>query len=244
VRFISEAKGWVLGWDGEVLRTEDAGAHWLRQRIPAGWVRNEFKGWLNRFSLADENNVWIVGDQGQVYQSTDGGANWQSRGIELSRVVKPGKSASINFKDIEFFSRDAGRMIVEVRQERSVHGDVALSYSYKLAVLSTADGGRRWVLRGILDTSAYVRAYFLSEREWWMQTSSRQSLLRTIDGGKTWTDVNLGDDANGGVMLFLDPKTAWLLSSASGFNGSNLFTPDGGNTWIARRITYLTQDPR
>lgn len=56
-------------------------------------VRNEFKGWLNYFSFADENNVWIVGDQGQVYQSTDGGANWQSRGIELSRGVKPGKGS-------------------------------------------------------------------------------------------------------------------------------------------------------
>jgi photosystem II stability/assembly factor-like uncharacterized protein len=210
------------------------------QKLPAGWVRNEFKGWLNRFSFADENNVWIVGDQGQVYQSTDGGANWQSRGLELSRVVKPGKAASVNFKDVEFLSRDAGSMIVEVRQERSVHGG-SLSYSYKLAVLSTANGGRHWVLQGMLDTSAYVQTHFLSEREWWVETSSRQSLLRTIDGGKTWGDVKLGDDANGGVMLFLDSNTAWLLSNAAGFDGNNLFTRDGGKTW--NFVSFVGPEP-
>lgn len=240
VRFISETRGWILGSSGQVLRTNDGGAHWFRQRLPLGLVRDELQPRLIAFSFADESNGWIVGEMGQVYQSTDGGASWQSRALQLGRVIKVDKPRRIDFEEVRFFNNRVGCMITQV-VDRDDDG-IPKQYLKKLSILRTGNGGRDWVLRRTLKTPTIVGAYFLNENEWWLRTSS-QTLFQTTDGGKTWSEVKPDVYyASMRVMLFVDAKIGWLLSFPSGLYGENLLTRDGGKTWTAQTINYITRN--
>ena len=238
VRFISPRKGWAVGALGEVLRTVDGGAHWEQSKLPSGWVNNEFKGWVNCFSFADEFNGWILGDHGQAYQTTDGGRSWHSRSPQLLSVL--GAMSSVpDFKEVRFFTKDVGFMIVESRGVHESENEYVIRPS-TVRILKTENGGRQWVLQGEVMTAPIVRAYLLSEQEWWLQSSSRRALLHTLDSGKSWMQTKLPDDANGGVLLFVDSSTIWMLSHGAGFDGSNLLTRDGGKTWVSQKSNYRT----
>jgi photosystem II stability/assembly factor-like uncharacterized protein len=240
IRFINAQKGWAMGEGGEVLRTVDGGAHWAVSRLPSGWVNNEFKGWLTCVSFADDLNGWILGNGSQAYQTTDGGSSWHSRSSQLRRVLGSRSPAIPDFKEVRFFTRDVGFMIVEYLNVLESEASYVIRGS-TLAVLKTENGGRQWVLHGELRTPPLIKAYLVSEQEWWLQTSSRKSLQHTVDSGKTWMQVKLPEDVSESVLLFVDSKTIWMLSHAAGFDGSNLLTRDGGQTWVRPKANYRTE---
>jgi photosystem II stability/assembly factor-like uncharacterized protein len=192
------------------------------------------------FSFVDEAYGWLVGDRAQAYQTTDGATSWQPRGPQFRRVIKVHQPPRIRFREVKFFSRSSGYLIVEVNPAQPPEG-TSISYLRKLLVLRTGDGGRQWEIRAKLKAPTFIRAQFLSEKEWWVQTASREALLHTTDAGKSWSEIRVSADPSIGPMVFLDSRMGWLLSFSSGFHGDNLLTLDGGNTWTVQKIKYVTE---
>ena len=71
VKFIDQSRGWVVGMEGVLLRTEDGGKTWMDLRstytVKTPFYAVEIKG----------NHGWIVGEAGRYLLSEDGGKNWK-----------------------------------------------------------------------------------------------------------------------------------------------------------------------
>ena len=73
VQFVSDQVGYILGFAGTVLKTNDAGSTWkkIRNSKPAG--QNVFRA----MAFINEAEGFIVGDNGQLLKTTDGGDSWE-----------------------------------------------------------------------------------------------------------------------------------------------------------------------
>jgi len=83
--------GWVVGQNGVVLHTEDAGKKFLKpEDVWKTWQKQEVKDAegvliesnLNDVFFSDEQTGWIVGADGLILQTTDTGKTWQQVDIE------------------------------------------------------------------------------------------------------------------------------------------------------------------
>jgi hypothetical protein len=95
-------------------------------------------------------------------------------------------------------------------------------------LVTSADGGRTWQVRGALESAGYgTRVVPFSAVDAW-RTGPRADLYRTTDGSR-WTSVAvMGDAAGGGDSHFaaFDPETAVYFQ-----DGSVYATRDGGHSW-------------
>jgi photosystem II stability/assembly factor-like uncharacterized protein len=72
VQFVSDQVGFILGFAGTVLKTNDAGSTWqkIRNARPAG------NNVLRAMAFKDENLGFLVGDNGRFFKTEDGGDSW------------------------------------------------------------------------------------------------------------------------------------------------------------------------
>ncbi|MBK9451315.1 MAG: hypothetical protein IPN95_18280 [Bacteroidetes bacterium] len=80
--FISATQGWVVGNDGVILTTSDAGQTWVQQN----------SGTTSHLTSVSFTNVSVgiaVGENGKVVRTTDGGTNWMqvSSGVSHASTV-------------------------------------------------------------------------------------------------------------------------------------------------------------
>lgn len=96
VQFVSDQVGYILGFAGTVLKTNDAGSSWqkIRNAKPAG--QNVFRA----MAFKNEAEGFIVGDNGQLLKTTDGGDSWE----------KADNMPDNNFNDI-FLSNEKGYIV-------------------------------------------------------------------------------------------------------------------------------------
>lgn len=70
----SDAKTvWVVGSEGTLLKSEDAGAKWTLVRLPSS------NGTLRGIRFANAKIGWIVGDGGLILATQDGGKTWRQQ---------------------------------------------------------------------------------------------------------------------------------------------------------------------
>jgi photosystem II stability/assembly factor-like uncharacterized protein len=77
ITFLNEKLGWVVGYDGVILKTTDGGMSWIIVREPSVNALPLFAVWFK-----DENIGLAVGADSTVYRSVDGGAHWNLTKIE------------------------------------------------------------------------------------------------------------------------------------------------------------------
>jgi photosystem II stability/assembly factor-like uncharacterized protein len=88
VRFASKKRGWIVGSvsrrdevvDSLVLSTDDGGASWTRQRVPA---REE----LIHLDFDGEKRGWIVGAGGVVLGTRNGGETWARQSSKTNATL-------------------------------------------------------------------------------------------------------------------------------------------------------------
>lgn len=83
IAMADEQSGWAVG-PGVVLRSEDGGALWERQRLP-GRAADHL---LVAVAAVDRLRACALDDRGQLIETVDGGAVWRARGGRL-RNAKP-----------------------------------------------------------------------------------------------------------------------------------------------------------
>ena len=77
VVFTDEQHGWAVGGLGEVIHTDDGGAHWVKQELSCGYPSCPIRCFAVEF--VDNQVGWIAGEQ--FYHTTDSGAQWLPQDI-------------------------------------------------------------------------------------------------------------------------------------------------------------------
>ena len=90
--FVDESYGWVAGYYGTILKTENGGENWIHNSLPNTDL-------IRRIQFLDKDHGWLVTHRGRIMSSEDGGASWNTRHTEDNQV---------NLRNIRFFTPDTG----------------------------------------------------------------------------------------------------------------------------------------
>ena len=72
VHFVDTQHGWIVGHQGWILHTSDAGMSWQKQTVN---TNEDFKA----VYFTNLRNGWAVGDKGIIATTDDGGRHWSVR---------------------------------------------------------------------------------------------------------------------------------------------------------------------
>ncbi len=67
--FIDDNTGWIVGSDGFIKKTTNAGIDWIKQKSGTNLI-------LKSVQFIDQNTGWICGEGGLILKTTDSGLNW------------------------------------------------------------------------------------------------------------------------------------------------------------------------
>ncbi len=202
--------------------------------------------------FVNKDTGWAVGDLGTLIKSTDGGNSWtvsetntttpilKVRSFDGQVVIASGFGGKI------LRSTDGGETFTQVTS--GVTGDLwglqmindTLGWACGNAnsLTKTTDGGLTWQR---IFTPGYTSDY------WWMDfmnesygfIAANGKVLRTVDGGQNWEIIQAGDS----YPLFSIDVIDSLHIAAGGYGGTgytakNVYSSDGGNTWINGADAY------
>jgi len=200
---------------------------------------------LGGASFEDDATGYAVGDRGSVVKTTDGGVSWGlvehqppfSTDLRDVLVVGPGELLAVGAPPGIFRSNDGGASWSPVPNPSSaVLNDIERVSGPNLAtvgdagqVLTSADGGETWVLRGPFGSDAF-------EQFWWSPTegyvAGQSRVRRTTDGGATWLPLNGIPDQPGffriSEVFFTDALNGYVLGDFQFWK-----TTDGGTNWTS-----------
>ena len=240
---VDPLRAWAASDQGEILRTVDGGAHWLRVHV-AGF---DNYGRLQDVDFVDSARGWAVGRQeffgggtGRIVRSTNGGKSWQVQysvpdaymdsveALDAQTVIAAG-NIPLGPRFV-LRSTDGGSTWTDVAPSQAVvmDSDFVGSTGWIVGgrIHKTTDAGQTWVEQSIPPDLLYAVSFADSLHGWavgWGPT-----ILRTTDGGQTWTPQSVPGATN--VILAVQavgPSEAWI----GGFNGLVAHTVNGGQSW-------------
>jgi photosystem II stability/assembly factor-like uncharacterized protein len=239
-----DREAWVVGDDGTLLATGDAGVTWRA-------VDSGVKSALRAVALPARNYVFVAGDQGVLRLSRSGGLDWQT--IQAPPVTwtaisarSDGRLALLSTAGGQLYRLDAASgLLSEVAtitgalhsavMARDGSGGVAVGDGG--ALLVSRDGGNTWRPRA----SGTTRAL----RDVWL-IHGGQRVMAIGDHG-VLIDASLETEDPAVVRTFGDERTMRALhleegghGTAVGDHGTAFVTHDSGATWTE----VVTGDPR
>ncbi|MBU0692921.1 T9SS type A sorting domain-containing protein [bacterium] len=215
LRFSSETDLWIVGAQGAVYHSEDAGESWNTVIVPAN-------GGLRDIAFFG-THIWMTGDNGTVIHSADNGEHWETQNVGISSwlsgidfidesngVLVGGYSRiyftedggahwtqsdfvnDINLRDVDFIDAETISCVGE-------YGNVFMSYNR----------GATWE-RYLQDTNVnYYSVEFIDRWNGWT-IGTQGTILRTEDGGETWTRQEIAP--RGGLRdICLESPYAWIV---------------------------------
>ena len=177
VTFPTPTRGWAVGHDGVVLRTQDAGATWSPQLD--GRVMSKLLGYAHKrlaeqgaenpfldVWFADERNGFVIGAFNLILRTEDGGHTWQ-----------PWLDRTENAGDLHLYAirRAGGHLFIAGEQGLLMRLDPAAGR------FRAIDVPYKGTFFGIVGDESSVVVFGL-----------RGNAFRSTDGGKTWTKVETG----------------------------------------------------
>jgi photosystem II stability/assembly factor-like uncharacterized protein len=218
VSFLNATQGFVVGWTGLVLSTQNSGADW-KIHLLANLGQQGGSAGINNMQFSSNGIAYAVG-QHDAYKSVDSGTSW---------LLQPSLGVLNSFQaltDLHFIDQDSG-FTVELIYGR---------------IYRTSDGGANWREGGMLD-SHLGRLYFRDAKNGYVVGDSM--LFHTTDNGYTWTSrvpIHLPgklylskivfENQGEGLLGFMTGTYSIPLPSGKDTNYGRVFrTRDGGNTW-------------
>jgi photosystem II stability/assembly factor-like uncharacterized protein len=163
-----------------------------------------------------------------VHLSLDGGKTWQVRGLALP--AGPFEESWIGSGAAAFFGDRDGWLSVELTTEDFSR--------HALAFYRSADDGRSWTFKSLLETGGGGPPRFVSLQD--AYANSANMLYLTHDGAQTWQQIDLAaslgissPDSRVQQVEFVDPLTGWVLVGLNDVQVALHHTADGGLTWTA-----------
>jgi photosystem II stability/assembly factor-like uncharacterized protein len=77
LHFADALNGWVVGYDGTILRSTDGGLTWSPQPAP----NPGSPGFLDAVYFTDATTGWAVGGEGTILNTSNGGAAWATEAV-------------------------------------------------------------------------------------------------------------------------------------------------------------------
>lgn len=257
--FINDSTGWIVGSDGFIKKTTNAGLDWNAQNSGTQLI-------LKSVQFVDSNTGWICGETGLILKTTDGGQNWFSQtsgttehltdihfldsrtgfsvgfGGTILKTINGGLSwtncpspTSSDIYDIDFVNALVGYAV----------GGEWGSY----AILKTTDGGLSWINKG--SDFFYYYLFLLTVKFIDVNTgfiggghSYQNIIFKTTDGGETWVDIALSTN---GIKKEQIQGEQTIIYKSGGIN--SIFFEDsmigyavGGNGYGWDRKIFTTTD--
>lgn len=176
ILFASSQLGWVFGETGALFMTRDAGANWIKQRIPTRRL-------LLGGAFADDRQGWIVGAGATLLRTMDAGETWLA--------AAPVDTTNTRLNAVAFASARrgwavgaAGRVFATSDGGRSWHAQTsnvqADLYDVKFlnenegwivgaegTILHTTDGGSNWRTESSGTMHSLERLCFVDRSHGW-----------------------------------------------------------------------------
>jgi photosystem II stability/assembly factor-like uncharacterized protein len=239
--FLNPDTGYVIGSNGIILQTFNAGIVWDTVQS------NTTKG-LRKLVFTDSNTGFIIGESGTFLKTTDGGNTWLNLTFQQSHLY-----------DISFVSSQVGFVIgANGAVYKTTNGglnwtniSVSLNSWFTCHFFSsskgfiggindmrvTNDGGNTWTQINQGQFYYIYDNYFLNDSIGYLlelRYFGRSLIYKTSNGGITWTDsteIVKGQIEN---IFFINANVGYAVggNSTGPSNSSLIFkTINGGTTW-------------
>jgi photosystem II stability/assembly factor-like uncharacterized protein len=225
--FINPQVGWGVNSAGQIVHTEDAGAHWTIQQTAGA------ETWLRCMSFSSPTDGWVgsITRRQRLWRTQDG-KTWTDMTPSLPPLPSAICGISSPSKNVVFAS--------------------GTQYpSREAGIMHTSDGGQTWnSISMAAHANLLIDTYFVDDLNGWVVGGNggtsysrlKPVVMHTTDGGKTWENVlqNSGIDFPTGEwgwkIQFLTPQTGFV-SLENDAAGAMLKTSDGGKSWKRIAIT-------
>ncbi len=232
IHVVNQRIAWASGTGGTFLRTIDGGVHWRASVLPGaeGLDFRDVHG-------VDAQTAYLLsigpGDQSRVYKTNDAGARWT---LQLTNPDPTGF-----FDEMAFWDRTHGVLVGD-----PVNG--------QLAVMTTADGGRRWERKRMPPAREGESAFAASgtgiaigrKNDVWIGTGGKGGgrVFHSVDAGGTWsvseTPIRHDSGSSGIFSLAFSDRLHGVAvggdyKKISVFANAVALTSDGGRTWSIPR---------
>lgn len=205
--FVDDQNGWIVGYEGLVLRSSDGGTSWVEYNLGTDtdlryiWFEDSLHGWIQGgkiFQTEDGGETWFeytdtyysgkifiddsigFGMNGsKLYKTQDGGTNWDL----IHNFINP--------KIYSFWTVDGVNFLG--------CGDI---------LMESVNGGVDWTIKNY-DIKGTLR--FLDENEgiaYWMNIT-----WLTSDGGRSWKRVTVPYLSYFKDVVYLGPRDIWICGS-------------------------------
>jgi photosystem II stability/assembly factor-like uncharacterized protein len=228
-RYAGEA--WVVGTHGTLLYTDDAGASWRPQSVPA--TAN-----LRGIATQDAGPVFVAGD-GVLLTSTDTGQHWTSLGDGRTSFIAvaaaQGAETALAVSDTgAVFSIESGQLVGRgsFAGARAVaispDGDSAILVGDGL-ITRSSDGGRTWTPLAVAGNLRFddVR---IDETGAALAVGSGGTIAHIAPGGAVVLQ-QVGTADLHAIHIADQDDGADAVGFAAGDSGRVFLTRDGGSTW-------------
>jgi photosystem II stability/assembly factor-like uncharacterized protein len=236
-KFVDSRTAIIVGGQGIILKTTDAGASWTKKR------NAQFLQSLRSVSFSGTQAGIAVGDGGVIVRTTDGGETWtaisQFIPNNLTGVFMTSSAVAhiVGSQGYYAKSTDGGNSWVPVSMNtinnfKDIYfANASVGYIVGNAggVFKTTDGGSTWGNIYNNSTVDFNTVYFTSPLIGYAGATNR--LMMTTDGGNTWTSVSLPVLPSQTVRVFNFTFPVTSTGFAVGDLGYIFQTSDGGNTW-------------
>lgn len=240
----------VVGWSGQILKSDDAGLTWQKQ------ISNTTED-LNSVFFLDSNIGYVAGNSQTILKTTNGGNTW-------SKQVSPKTQHlySIFFKDINtgyiasydwevdsctvLLTTTDGGVNWEKRNIGGVGSPMKMTFANKDTafiagdfggIMKTTDGGKRWET-SYHNGNSYYDIFFIDDNTGYVIGEDGEISI-TENCGKDWIVLDSSTDKDLLSICFTDINTGYAVGSG----GIILKTTNGGCSLKALQQEYYQKCP-
>jgi len=218
VFFVDDNTGWIVGSDGFITKTTNAGLDWVQQSSGTTLT-------LTSVMSINQNTGWISGEGGLILKTTDGGQNW----FELT-------SGTFELlTDLHFFDLNIGWVVGD--------GGTILKTTNGGSSWISQSSDSSFDLNSIDFVDSFVGYAVGFDNE-----ILSAKVLKTTDGGVNWINKSaIFDEYNGldlslNTVKFIDADTGFVGGGMMGISPFLSKTTDGGDTWILQTLSNNLQE--
>jgi photosystem II stability/assembly factor-like uncharacterized protein len=237
----AEGVWWIVGANGKIIRSDDAGESWVVQKAGADVNFQDIAAW-------DVDTAVAVGNAGTVVRSVDGGSTWTPVKVPSSEVANKlvdvkayagGEAWAVGEFGNILQSTDFGRTWAQVREPEDiifneivrVDDDSLMVVGEFGTILRTIDNGQSWAF---VDSPVgiSITAVDFADAKVGLAGGLEGVLLGTIDGGASWFRIDENFEPPAGLIK---PGMS-LRDTWADFTSEHIFSlrwVESKNLWIA-----------